>query len=71
MSLPFPTLNATEAAQLISHGDTVAFGGFTPAGAPKEIPTALAALAQSEHAAGRAFHKHYPMSLIAALEDRN
>ena len=55
MSLPFPTLSAAEAAQLITHGDTVAFGGFTPAGAPKEIPTALAALATREHAAGRAF----------------
>lgn len=55
MSLPFPTLTATEAASLIRHGDTVAFGGFTPAGAPKDIPTALAARASSEHAAGRPF----------------
>lgn len=55
MSLPFPSLTAAEAAQLISHGDSVAFGGFTPAGAPKEIPTAIADLARREHAAGRAF----------------
>jgi acetyl-CoA hydrolase len=55
MSLPFPSLTAVEAAQLISHGDTVAFGGFTPAGAPKEVPTAIAELAKREHAAGRAF----------------
>lgn len=55
MSLPFPTLTASEAASLISHGDTVAFGGFTPAGAPKEIPLAIAEIAKQEHAAGRAF----------------
>lgn len=55
MSLPFPILTATEAARLIHHGDTVAFGGFTPAGAPKDIPLALAEQARAEHAAGRAF----------------
>jgi acetyl-CoA hydrolase len=55
MSLPFPSLTPAEAASLIRHGDTVAFGGFTPAGCPKEIPTALAALATAEHAAGRPF----------------
>ncbi|MBC8010305.1 MAG: hypothetical protein H7067_09420 [Burkholderiales bacterium] len=37
MSLPFPTLTAAEAAALVRDGDTVAFGGFTPAGTPKEI----------------------------------
>jgi acetyl-CoA hydrolase len=55
MSLPFPTLTPAEAASLINHGDTVAFGGFTPAGSPKEIPTAIAARATAEHAAGRPF----------------
>lgn len=54
-SLPFPTLTATEAAQLIRHGDTVAFGGFTPAGSPKEVSAAVAARAAAEHAAGRPF----------------
>lgn len=55
MSLPFPSLTPAEAAHLIQHGDTVAFGGFTPAGTPKEIPTAIAARAIAEHEAGRAF----------------
>jgi acetyl-CoA hydrolase len=55
MSSPFPLLTATEAAQFIQHGDTVAFGGFTPAGTPKEIPSALALRARAEHDAGRPF----------------
>ncbi len=55
MPLPFPSLNAAEAAALIPHGATVAFGGFTPAGTPKDIPAALAVRAVAEHAAGRPF----------------
>jgi acetyl-CoA hydrolase len=55
MSLPFPTLTASEAAALVRHGDTVAFGGFTPAGSPKDIPTAIAARATAEHNADRPF----------------
>ena len=55
MSLPFPTLTADEAAALINHGDTIGFSGFTPAGACKVIPLALAARAKAEHAAGRPF----------------
>ena len=42
---PFPILTADEAAALIDHGDTIGFGGFTPAGSPKAIPRALAARA--------------------------
>ncbi|HWD18866.1 MAG TPA: succinate CoA transferase [Verrucomicrobiae bacterium] len=49
----FPQLTAAEAAQLITHGQTIAFSGFTPAGAPKEIPKAIAARAKAEHAQGR------------------
>ena len=55
MSSPFPILTAAEAASHVRHGDTVAFSGFTPAGTPKEIPTAIAARAIAEHAAGRPF----------------
>jgi acetyl-CoA hydrolase len=55
MSLPFPTLTADEAAALINHGDTIGFSGFTPAGACKVIPLAIAARAKAEHAAGRPF----------------
>lgn len=55
MSLPFPILSAAEAADLIQHGSTIGFSGFTPAGAAKDIPAALAEKAKAEHAAGRPF----------------
>ena len=55
MALPFPILTADEAAALIQDGQTIGFSGFTPAGAAKAIPLALAARAQREHAAGRPF----------------
>ena len=45
MSSPFPSLTAEEAIAEIRHGDTVAFSGFTPAGAAKAVPQALAAKA--------------------------
>jgi acetyl-CoA hydrolase len=55
MPLPFPILTAEEAAELIPHGATIGFSGFTAAGAAKAIPKALAAKARREHAAGREF----------------
>lgn len=55
MSLPFPKLAAEDAAALIQHGQTVGFSGFTPAGAAKAIPLALAARATAEHDAARDF----------------
>lgn len=55
MSLPFPELTADEAASLIKNGDTVGFSGFTPAGAAKAIPRAIARRAKEEQNAGRAF----------------
>ena len=55
MSLGFPVLTPDEAAALIRHGDTVGFSGFTPAGAPKAIPRAIAARAIARHNAGRDF----------------
>ena len=51
----FPLLTADEAAALIQHGQTVGFSGFTPAGATKVIPTAIARRAKAEHDAGRPF----------------
>src|SRR5581483_1810964 len=48
-----PKLTAAEAASLIQNGQTIAFSGFTPAGAPKVVPKALAERAVAEHAAGR------------------
>jgi len=55
MKLPFPTLTADEAAAMIQHGQTLGCSGFTPAGAAKVIPRALAARARAEHEAGRPF----------------
>jgi succinate CoA transferase len=51
----FPVLTPAEAAGMIRHGETVGFSGFTPSGAPKAIPLALAGLATEEHQAGREF----------------
>lgn len=55
MSHTLPRLTSAEAAALIQDGQTVGFSGFTPAGSPKEIPLAIAARAEAEHAAGRPF----------------
>jgi acetyl-CoA hydrolase len=55
MSLPFPELTAQEAAELVHDGQTVGFSGFTPAGAAKAIPRAIAERAKQEHAAERPF----------------
>lgn len=48
-------LSPEEAASHFKHGETVAFSGFTPAGAPKVISLAIAAKAEGEHRAGRDF----------------
>jgi propionyl-CoA:succinyl-CoA transferase len=54
-SSPFPRLSPEEAVALISHGATVSFSGFSPAGAAKAVPRALAARARDLHARGEAF----------------
>ncbi len=48
-------ITADEAAALIQNGQQIAFSGFTPAGATKAIPGAIARKAEAEHAAGRPF----------------
>lgn len=53
--MSFPRLTAEEAAAQIEHGATIGFSGFTPAGAAKAVPTALAQKARAEHEAGREF----------------
>lgn len=53
--MTLPRITAEEAAAHINNGETCAFSGFTPAGAPKVVPTALATRARAEHAAGREF----------------
>jgi len=55
MNRPLPRLTAAEAASFISDGDTIGFSGFTPAGTPKAVPTALAERAAEMHAAGKPF----------------
>ncbi|MCF8068189.1 MAG: succinate CoA transferase [Desulfobacterales bacterium] len=48
-------LTATEAAGYVKNGDTIAFSGFTAAGAAKAVPAALAERALEEKEAGRQF----------------
>ena len=52
---PYPVLSAEEVVSRINDGDTVAFSGFTPAGAAKAVPKALAERAKREHEQGRPF----------------
>ena len=51
----FPDLTPEEAAAKIPDGATVAFSGFTNAGAAKVLPRALAAKARNEHESGRPY----------------
>jgi len=51
----YSILTADEAARLIKDGDTVSFSGFSPAGAAKAVPAAIAAHAHEEHAKKRRF----------------
>ena len=53
MALPFMT--AEEAASLVFDGAICGMGGFTPAGAPKDVPTAIAKKAEALHAEGKPF----------------
>ena len=43
-------VTAEEAASYVNNGDIVGFSGFTPAGCPKEVPTAIAKRAEAFHA---------------------
>lgn len=53
MKLPF--MSADEAAKFVKNGDVVGCGGFTPAGAPKDVATAIAHMAEQLHAEGKEF----------------
>ena len=55
MSHKYPKLTAEEAASYIQNGESVAFSGFTAAGAPKVIPKAIAERAKKIHAEGNPF----------------
>lgn len=48
-------ISAEEAAGYVSNGDVIGCSGFTPAGAVKDIPTAIAERAKEEHKHGREF----------------
>ncbi|MBP3089201.1 acetyl-CoA hydrolase/transferase family protein [Corynebacterium sp. sy017] len=45
-------MTAQEAAQFVNNGDTVGMSGFTGAGYPKALPTAIAERAKEAHARG-------------------
>jgi acetyl-CoA hydrolase len=53
--MKLPRLTADEAAALIQDQETVGFSGFTPAGAAKAIPHALAIRANTLHRIGKRF----------------
>lgn len=48
-------MSAQQAAQWIQDGMTLGVSGFTGAGYPKALPTAIAEKAKAEHAAGKPF----------------
>ena len=53
--MSYTILSAVEAARMIKHGDNIALSGFTPAGTAKAVTSALAELAEEEHAKGNPF----------------
>ena len=53
--MPLKFITAEEAASFVNNNDKVGFSGFTPAGAPKIVPKAIAQKAIKEHEAGRPF----------------
>ena len=55
MTHDYPVLTAEEAAETIDHGMTLGFSGFTPAGAAKAVPAALAEKARRLHGRGEPF----------------
>ena len=55
MKQTYKFVTAEEAASYLNDGDIVGFSGFTPAGCPKEVPTAIAKRAEALHAEGKEF----------------
>ena len=51
----FKFVTAEEAASYVNDGDIIGFSGFTPAGCPKEVPTAIAKRAEAFHAEDKEF----------------
>lgn len=48
-------MTADEAAAFVNNGDPVGFSGFTPAGSPKAVPSAIARRAEAFHTEGKEF----------------
>lgn len=55
MQQTYKFLTADEAASYVNNGDVIGFSGFTPAGCPKEVPSAIARRAEVFHAEGKEF----------------
>ncbi|MDR2086037.1 MAG: succinate CoA transferase [Dysgonamonadaceae bacterium] len=53
--MAYKKMSAEEAAALINNDDVIGFSGFTAAGCPKAITSALAQRAEKEHAKGKPF----------------
>ena len=53
--MAYNIMTADEAARFFKNGDNVGFSGFTAAGAPKMVPSAVARMAEEEHKQGREF----------------
>ena len=51
----YPRISPEEAVAHIKNGDTVAFSGFTPAGAAKAVPRALSARTADLNTKGQTF----------------
>ncbi|NTW36115.1 MAG: hypothetical protein HGB17_08290, partial [Syntrophobacteraceae bacterium] len=66
-TMRYPVLTPEEAVTLIPNGATVSFSGFSPAGAAKVIPRALAARARQEHEAGQRLEAFVGYQVDSAL----
>jgi len=51
----YKVLTAEQAAEFVNNGDIVSFSGFTAAGCPKVVPTAIAKRAAAAHKKGEKF----------------
>ena len=54
-------MTAEEAARFVKNGYNIGFSGFTVSGAPKLVPTAIAKLAEEEHAKGNELLRSRPL----------
>lgn len=55
MKQTFKFVSAEEAASYVNNGDIIGFSGFTPAGCPKVVPSAIAKKAAKLHEEGKEF----------------